>query len=68
MNGYRFWLIAIAVLVLLAPLASQRPDAVQRVLRLSGGASTIAKAVLGILIVYGSVWGLMKLLRRRERR
>ena len=46
------------------PLSSELPDAVQTLLGLPGGAGTIGKAALGILVTALAAWGFLKVLKR----
>ncbi len=42
------------------PFSSELPDAVQKLLGLSGAAGTVEKALLGILMTAAAAWGLFK--------
>ena len=46
------------------PFSSENPDAVQKVLNLTGGAGEIEKAALGMLLCALATWGLFKLLKK----
>jgi hypothetical protein len=50
------------------PFSSSLPDGVQKSLGLPGGAGTIGKAVLGILVTAIAAWGILKALKRLHRR
>jgi hypothetical protein len=62
------WLILFVVLVVVAPFASRRPDPVQRLLGLDGGAGTLGKAVVGVVVTVSVVVALAYLLKRRKER
>jgi hypothetical protein len=66
----RAWVILLIILIALIPWASTRPDPIQRLLGLPGGADRIGKALFGIAVTVGLVmglgWALQKLGRRKN--
>ena len=62
-----YWILLLAALAFLAPWASRQPDAVQRLLGLPGGSSSVSKAAFGILSTLVVVLVLMQIMRGRRR-
>lgn len=66
MKSKYLWLLPLAILILAAPWASENPDALQKVLGLSGGASPVSKAIIGVVATFLAVVLVMKLLSLRR--
>ncbi len=61
------WILPCVVLAgFLAPLASDKPDPVQKILRLPGGASTWFKTLEGMLVTFLAVTLLIGLMKKRR--
>jgi len=58
MNRWTWVISGLVFLALLAPLASIRPDPVQRLLRLPGAVDTSVRALGGMVIAAFAVWAL----------
>jgi len=60
-------LIVLVLLALIVPLSSRRPDAIQRILGLSGGVENLPRALLGIGVAAAAVTILVFILKRLRR-
>lgn len=58
---------AFLLLMLLMPLASSKPDALQTLLGLPGGEGSISKALIGVVCTVSVVLAMGYVLRRRHR-
>jgi hypothetical protein len=63
----RFWIFFVLIFVglaLLVPFSSQHPDPVQRLLGLSGGVESAARALAGMIVVVIAALALATLLKK----